>query len=100
MAHAYRRLKRFKVVGLTTLAVVALLVFAAGPAAGTVIGQEHYSGTDSFSFDDCGFTIDVESEFSGHVLFRVDKGGEAFLVKDTFSYRDVLTNRETGEWFV
>ena len=100
MAHAYRRLKRFKVVGLTALAVVALLAFSTGPAAGTVIDQQHYSGTDSFSFDDCGFIIDVESEFSGHALLRVDKGGEAFLVKDTFSYRDVLTNRETGEWFV
>ena len=44
--------------------------------------------------------IDVESEFSGQVLFRVGKGGQAFLVRDTYRYRDVLTNRETGEWFV
>ena len=44
--------------------------------------------------------LDVESEFSGQVLFRVDKGGQAFLVRDTYRYRGVLTNRETGEWFV
>ena len=34
------------------------------------------------------------------MLFRVGKGGQAFLVKDTYKYRDVLTNSETGEWFV
>jgi hypothetical protein len=98
MAHG--RLKRFKVVGLWALALIAVLAFTTVPAAGTVIEQQHYSGTDSFSFDDCGFTLEVESEFEGHFLLRVDKGGEAFLVKDTFSYRDVLTNPETGQWFV
>ena len=98
MAHG--RLKRFKVVGLSALALIAVLAFTTVPAAGTVIEQQHYSGTDSFSFDDCGFTLEVESEFEGHFLLRVDKGGEAFLVKDTFSYRDVLTNPETGQSFV
>ena len=81
------------------LAVMAVLAFG-GPAAATVVGQQHYSGTDSFSFDDCGFTLVVEAEFQGHVLFRVDRAGQAFLVKDTFSFRDVLTNPETGKWFV
>jgi hypothetical protein len=81
------------------LAVMAVLAFG-GPAAATVTGQEHYSGTDSFSFDDCGFTLEVQSEFHGQALFRVDRGGEAFLVKDTFSFRDVVTNPETGMWFV
>ena len=48
------------------------------------IGQEHYSGTNSASFDDCGFVIDVESEFSRQgILFRVGKGGQAFLVETT-----------------
>jgi hypothetical protein len=68
------------------LATVAALVFWGGPAAATVIGQEHYSGTDSFSFDDCGFTLEVESTFYGQALLRVDKGGEAFFVKDTYWY--------------
>ena len=35
-----------------------------------------------------------------HILLRVDKTGEAFLVADNYSYRGVFTNRETGEWFV
>jgi len=83
--------------GLTALTVLAI---GAGTAGAKVIEQQHYSGTDSFSFDDCGFTLDVESEFSGRFLLRVDKGGQAFLVLDNFEHRDVLTNAETGQWFV
>jgi hypothetical protein len=82
------------------LTVLALLALGGGRASATVIEQEHYSGTDSFSFDDCGFTLDVQSEFHGQALLRVDKGGEAFLVKDKFWYRDVYTNPDTGKWFV
>jgi hypothetical protein len=93
------RKRRFNMM-LVGLATVAALVFWGGPAAATVIGQAHYSGTDSFSFDDCGFTLDGESTFYGQALLRVDKGGEAFFVKDTFWYRDVLTNPDTGKWFV
>jgi hypothetical protein len=84
------------VAGLVVIAALAV----GTPAGATVIGQEHYSGTDSFSFNDCGFWLDGETEFYGQVLYRVDPGGEAFLVKDKFWYRTVLTNRDTGEWFV
>jgi hypothetical protein len=76
------------------------MAVAAGSATATVIDQEHYSGTDSFSFDDCGFTLDVQSAFSGQALLRVDKGGEAFFVKDKFWFRDVYTNPDTKQWFV
>jgi hypothetical protein len=75
-------------------------VIGASPAAATVVESGFYSDTDSFSFDDCGFTLDVESEFSGHFVVRADKGGQAFYGKDNFSYRDVYTNPETGGWFV
>lgn len=81
------------------LILIAMLAFGR-PAAATVIDQEHYSGTDSFSFDDCGFTLDVQIEFYGQRLFRVEAGGQAFLIKDKFWYREVLTNPDTGKWFV
>jgi hypothetical protein len=82
------------------LAVAGMLAIGVPAAGATVIGQEHYSGTDTFSFNDCGFWLDGQSTFYGQALLRVDPGGEAFLVKDKFWYRDVLTNRDTGEWFV
>jgi hypothetical protein len=78
----------------------ALVALAAVPAMATVIEQQHYSVTDTFSFDDCGFTIDVVSHAEGVMHFRVDKGGQAFLQADNYSYRDVLTNHATGKWFV
>ena len=93
------RMRRLSVVVLG-LATMGILAFWGGTAAATVIGQEHYSGTDSFSFDDCGFTLDGESTFYGQAHLRVDKGGEAFLDKNNFWFRDVLTNPDTGKWFV
>ena len=96
MTNATRRRGLGAIVGL----VVAALLALAAPASGTVVDSGHYSGTDTFSFDDCGFTIDGETTFSGHFRLRADNGGQAFYVKDTFSFREVLTNRDTGEWFV
>jgi hypothetical protein len=83
-----------------TSAVVVLALGVVVPAEATVIGQQHYSHTDTFSFDDCGFTIDGVDTAEGVMHWRVAKGGEAFLVSDNYSYRDVLTNRTTGKWFV
>ena len=100
MALGDRRMKKSAVACLAALAVIALLVIGASPAAAKVVDKGFYSGTDSDSFDDCGFTLNVESEFRGHFVVRADKGGEAFYLKDNFSFRDVLTNPETGEWFV
>ena len=74
MRQGNRREWRFALAG---VAILAVLAFGASAAGAKVIGKEHYSGTDSSSFDDCGFVIDVESEFSGQVLFRVGKGGQA-----------------------
>jgi hypothetical protein len=79
---------------------VALLALLAGPAAGTVVDRGHYSGTYSDSFDDCGFTLEVEGTFSGQFTVRADRDGEAFYARDTGSFREVLTNAETREWFV
>ena len=83
--------------GLTALTALAL---GAGTAGTTIIEKQRYSGTDSFSYDDCGFPVEGEVEFSGRLHFRVHKGGQAFLQHDNFQYREVHTNTETGKWFV
>jgi len=95
---AFRKSRRKWLV--PALGVIALLGFGGLPAGATVIERVHYSDTDEFSFHDCGFTLDVQSEFHGHALLRVDTTGQAFLVKDKFWYRDVVTNPDTGGWFV
>ena len=96
-----RRARRRTFVGASSVAIAAL-AFWGGSAAATVIGQEHYSGTDTYTIADCdGFTLDGESTFHGQALLRADKGGQAFLVKDTYFFHDVAsTNPVTGEWFV
>lgn len=92
-------MRRLILAGLVALTTLALGVGVAGTR---VIEQQHYSGTESFSFDECGFTLEVESEFSGRFHFRVPKkgSGQAFLVHDNYQFRDVVTNPETGQWFV
>ena len=95
---AFRRKRATRLI--LAVAVVSVLVVGGGTAAATVIFQDHYSGTYDFTTDECGYDLDVTSEFHGQVVLRVEKGGQAFLVKDKFWYRDVVTNPATGKHFV
>jgi hypothetical protein len=88
--------RRFLLVGVAAAALVA----GGPPAEATVIEREHYSGTDTFTDTGCGFTLNGAATFYGQALLRVDKTGQAFLIKDVFHFRDVLTNPATGKWFV
>ena len=98
MAKARRRTRRG---ALVVAAAVALLVVWAGPASGTVVERGHYADTETFSFVDCGgITFDEVSTFSGQFRMKATKDPEAFLLRDTFQFRDVITNRATGKWFV
>jgi dienelactone hydrolase len=94
-----RKLLRPALIGGTAMLLVGLSVV---PAAATVIERGHYSGTDSSVYNDCGYPIEVQNEFSGNYRVRAGKNGDqsAFFLKDTFSYREIHTNPETGEWFV
>ena len=57
-----------------TLAIVTL--FAAAPASAKPLVHEHYSGTDSFDFADCGFVIHNDVTFSGLFLLKPGKHGD------------------------
>lgn len=89
---------RLMVAGLTAGA----LVWGSAPAGATIVEKVRYSDTDSFSYSDCGFTVQVEVEFSGVFSFREGKhkNETAFFGHDNFSYREVHTNVDTGEFFV
>jgi hypothetical protein len=88
--------RRFLLVGV----VAAALVVGAAPAAATVIEREHYSETDEFTENDCGFTLNHVQTFYGQRHLRVDTTGQAFLGVDAFHFREVVTNPDTGQWFV
>ena len=80
-------------------AVIALTL--AGPVGATVILRDHYSEDYDFSFDDCGFWIDVSGHVDGMAQLRVGKGdlATAFFLHDNFSYLETWTRRDTGDSF-
>jgi hypothetical protein len=98
--HPSRRLRR-------TLAAIAggallLLTMSAGPAGATVTGRDRYHDDYAFSFDDCGFWIDVTGHVEGVAQLRVGKGEfqSAFFLHDNYAFRETSTRRDTGEFFV
>ena len=87
---------------IVAVVTTGVLVFGSAPAGATVVEKGHYSGTDSFFYDDCGFPVQVQVEFSGVFVIREGKhkNETAFFAHDNFSYREVHTNVDTGEFFV
>jgi hypothetical protein len=82
-------------------AAVLALPLAAGPVGATVILREHYSNDYGFSFDDCGFWIDVSGHNQGTAQLRVGKGdlATAFFLHDNYSFLETWTRRDTGAFF-
>ena len=82
------------------VAVVAGSALAADPADAAPLVREHYSGTDSFSFDDCGFTVEVSVHGSGLFKLRPGRHGDATpYYFDNYDVHLVYTNPDTGAWF-
>jgi hypothetical protein len=82
-------------------AAAAMMVVLGGPAASaTVVDRGFYDDSYSFSYNDCGYDVDVEGTSSGHFRVRAGKGktATAFFVNDNYSYRETHTNVETGEF--
>lgn len=58
--------------------VAALLALAlTGPVQAAPIEYEHYSGTDSFDFDDCGFVVHNEVVFEGVFMLKAPRADGA-----------------------
>lgn len=56
-------------------ALVLLLFPVAAPAQAAPIEGEQYSGSDSYDWDDCGFTIHTDVTFEGTFLLKAPRGG-------------------------
>jgi len=105
MAHLLRRRRASR--GIRRALISALggallaLPLAVGPVGATVILRDHYSDDYGFSFDDCGFWIDVSGHAEGIVQFRVGKGdlATAFFSHNNYSVRETWTRRDTGDVF-
>ena len=104
MAHLPGRWMAWRVIRRAIAALgVALLAmpFAAGSVGATVILRDHYSDDYAFSFNDCGYWIDVSGHDQGIAQLRVGKGtlATAFFLHDNYSFLETWTRRDTGEFF-
>jgi len=83
---------------LVTLAAAAMVMLGSPGASATVVDRGHYADDYSFSYDDCGYAVDVVGSDAGHFRIRAGKGKQAtaFFVNDNYSYRETHTNAETG----
>jgi hypothetical protein len=72
---------------------VALLALAlAAPTQAARLAYEHYSGTDSFDFDDCGFVIHDEVVFEGVFMLKAPRtAGAPPRVFDNYHAIETLT---------
>jgi hypothetical protein len=59
------------------VAVVALLLSFSAPVVAKPLVREHYSGTDTFSFDDCGFVIEDVVTFEGVFMLKAPRADGA-----------------------
>ena len=86
---------------LVGVAVAAIAAGPAMPAGATVYEHARYDDTESFSYSDCGFQVDVEAHYEGVFRIRTGKGDQdsAFLAHDRNVTTEVHTNHETGEYF-
>jgi hypothetical protein len=85
------RAVRKRLVPVVTLLALLALVFA-GPVQAKPIVYEHYSGTDSFDFDDCGFVIHDEVVFEGVFMLKAPRApGAPPRLFDNYHVVETLT---------
>jgi hypothetical protein len=79
------------------LGVVAMLALGVAPARATVIDQGSFSGSETVPDPVCGLPLTRSSTFSGSFRIRSDNGGQAFFLRQNFTFRDVFTNTVNGK---
>ncbi|MFC6287064.1 hypothetical protein ACFP3Q_17260 [Nocardioides sp. GCM10027113] len=95
-----RRLLAILGAALAVVLVSVLLPPAAQGMPFETYEQGRYDEKFSFSYDDCGFPVEVEGRARGHFRTTVvpNSGGQAFLADDHYRYHEIHTNTETGAW--
>jgi hypothetical protein len=91
-----------RLLGGMVLAVAAVAVPGTAAHAAPPVEHEHYEWSETATFEECGLTLESSASGSGHFMVTEVAGsdGQAYLAHDNYTFRDVLTNTENGEWFV
>jgi hypothetical protein len=78
----------------TAVLAALLLAALATPASAAIVERDRYAGTYAFSFDDCGFDIDVAGSYWGHYRIREGRAeatATPFYLHDRNSWEETLT---------
>ena len=88
--------RRSLVIGLT---IIALAAFAAPTAAAQLV-REHYSGTDSGTWE-CGDLtgLEFEGQFEGLFTIKPGHNGSPPFLTDNYHWQWLNTNPANGKWF-
>jgi len=79
------------------LLLVAMGLALPTPAQAAPLEREHYSGSDSFDFDDCGFTIHNEVTFEGTFMLTAPRadGAPPYLFDNYEAHQTLTANGRT-----
>src|SRR5688572_9965452 len=81
---------------LAVVGATAIVLTMARPAPAASFFRVRHIGTDGFSYDDCGFDVDVAVEFGGVFQIRTGTGKEAyaFFAHDNYWYRETHVSED------
>jgi hypothetical protein len=88
--------------GLAALTSIVVWGTATVPASATVVDTGRYAEDFAFGYADCGFPVDVAGRVAASYRIREGTGADdsAYFLRETFSFREVHTNGDSGKWFV
>ena len=83
---------------LAVVGATAIVLTMALPASAAIFFRERYSGTDAFTYDACGFDVDVSVEFGGVFQIRTGTGKDAsaFFGHDNYWFRETHVSEDHG----
>jgi hypothetical protein len=84
--------------GVSTTVILASLAVA--PVAAETLVREHYEGSESGEWSDCGYTYEFEGRWSGVFSLKSGHAGDPTpYLTDNYSWDWINRNPENGKWF-
>ncbi|HEX5826774.1 MAG TPA: hypothetical protein VFY23_04580 [Candidatus Limnocylindrales bacterium] len=81
---------------LAVIVAAVLAVIVCMPANASVILRDPYSGGDTWSYDDCGFGVDVTGTYGGVFSIRTGPDPDTFFAHDSYWFREIHRRRSDG----
>jgi hypothetical protein len=80
---------------------VGLLLTSMPSASARIVEREPWAFSESFDDEVCGIEVEIDVEAQGLFMIRQQRpGSPVFLASNVSEFREVVTDPETGAWFV